>query len=521
MGEPLPGRWAWDHHPWLYGIHACDSEIMVGMKSAQMGYTETALNKTFYKIDVGGTSVLYVLPASSPDASDFSSSRFDPALELSPHLSTLFSNVKNIGHKRAGAANLFIRGSRSRSQMKSLPVGFMVFDEVDEMNQDNIVLAFERVAGQRIFQIFLISTPTISNYGIHEHYQISTQEHYLFRCPHCNRYTEFIYPECLVICGESLTDPALTQTHVRCKECKIKLDHEAKIEFLKNREAGGTGHWHPTHTDRMSRGFYINQMYSIMRKPYELAISYLRAQTNPADEQEFFNSKLGLTHAVEGAKVSHADLAKCQGDYAMRNISPSHKFCTMGIDVGKQLHLEISSWIFDKGKYTYDVSESAQQRIIKIETCKTFEELVQIALRHYVRAIIIDAQPERREVQRFCNFFKGIAHGCFYGRGISGRMVRVNDVDYTVTVDRTAWMDTALSRFRNQTTSIPIDTPMVYKQHIMAPTRVFQKDADGNPVARYQTGKEDDHYAHAHTYNEIALMMAAGAQKSETIKDEY
>jgi Bacteriophage tail assembly protein len=135
MGQPIAGPFRFKHHPWCREMHDCDTETVAGMKAAQMGYTEVALNKAFYTIDMLGRSVLYVLPAATPDASDFSTSRFDPALEMSDHINNLFSDVKNIGHKRAGNANLFVRGSRSRSQLKSLPVALAIADELDEMVQ--------------------------------------------------------------------------------------------------------------------------------------------------------------------------------------------------------------------------------------------------------------------------------------------------------------------------------------------------------------------------------------------------
>ena len=152
MGQPFPGPWSFKYHPWIEEMHDAEEEMIVGQKGAQLAFTECVLNKAFFNIDVKGVSVLYVLPANTPDASDFSKARFDPALELSPHLSKLFSHVKNIGHKRAGSANLYIRGSRSRSQLKSIPVGFIILDEVDEMQQANVPLAFERAAGQRTKQ---------------------------------------------------------------------------------------------------------------------------------------------------------------------------------------------------------------------------------------------------------------------------------------------------------------------------------------------------------------------------------
>jgi phage terminase large subunit GpA-like protein len=114
MGHPYPGLWTFDHHPWLKEMHDCKATIKVGQKAAQCGYTEWALNESFYFNDIRRMDVLYVLPNTRPDAADFSSSRFDKALELSEHLRKLYSEVQNVGHKRAGSTNLFIRGSNSR-----------------------------------------------------------------------------------------------------------------------------------------------------------------------------------------------------------------------------------------------------------------------------------------------------------------------------------------------------------------------------------------------------------------------
>ena len=93
MGQPFPGKWKFDYHPWARAMCDAKDEMVVGQKAAQMAYTEVALNKVFYAIDVHGISVLYILPATSPDASDFSTARFDPALEMSDHLNNMFSDV--------------------------------------------------------------------------------------------------------------------------------------------------------------------------------------------------------------------------------------------------------------------------------------------------------------------------------------------------------------------------------------------------------------------------------------------
>ena len=116
------------------------------------------------------------------DAADFSASRFNPAIESSTHLTRFFSDVQNIGHKRAGNSNLFIRGSKSRSALKSIPVGLIILDELDEMPKANVTLALERTAGQRKRQNLKLSTPTFNDFGINFFYNLSTQEHFFFIC---------------------------------------------------------------------------------------------------------------------------------------------------------------------------------------------------------------------------------------------------------------------------------------------------------------------------------------------------
>lgn len=498
MGKPYPGKWDWKHHPWLKEMHDAKEELIVGQKSAQMGYTEVALNRTFYSIDVLGESVLYILPATTPDATDFSTSRFDPALELSPHLANLFSDVKNIGHKRAGSANLFIRGSRSRSQLKSLPVGKIVMDEVDEMVQENIALAYERTSGQVEKNIYKISTPTIDNYGINEDFRASSQDHFYFKCPACSRKTELIFPDCLIITAESHTDTKIYDSHIICKECKAVLPHGSKPEFL------ASGLWVPTYTNRVARGFHINQLYSCTVTPPQIAIAWLKAQLNPTDEQEFYNSKLGLTHAVEGAKITDAIIDTCRKDYKKGSKGRKGTVVTMGVDVGKWLHIEINERIYDTADpYGGTVRVLHQTKVLN------FEDLDGLMNEYGVNFCCIDANPERRKAMEFAQRQWGRVRLIFYGNGINGKTVAVHsDEEHTATVDRTSWLDQSLSRFRNGTIALPVDVDQEYRSHIKSLVRIYKKDQDGNPVGKYVCGNEDDHYAHARTYAEIAAFLA-------------
>lgn len=510
MGRPYTGPWSFKHHPWLKEMMDADETICVGQKAAQMGYTECVLNRSLYKMDIEGSNVLYVLPTKMPDATDFSSSRFDPALELSEHLSKMFSDVKNVGHKRAGSVSLFIRGSKSRAGLKSIPAGFIVFDELDEMDQDNIPLALERTSGQLVRQVWKISTPTIEDHGINVDYKTSTQEHFMFICPCCGKMTELIYPDCLIIEGDE--DESVKGSLV-CKECKGILNHEEKSNFLSK------GQWVAGNEKRDVRGFYINQLYSPTVSPTDLAKTVLKARRNSADEQELYNSKLGLPHSVAGSRLTEDQIDSCRGDY-IRGPKSFGGITVMGIDIGKWIHFEIGTYNFPerRGIATTDLNTRCQYKVVFADKCLNFEELDTFLDEYKIVMAVCDIQPERRKAYEFASRNYGRVRLCYYAEGMNGKLVKEDEAEQIISVDRTSWMDAALNRFRVHTITLPQDISKEYKEQLSTPTRIYAKDIRGNPVARYVCGNSQDHFAHARTYNEIALAVAAGQALPRSIK---
>lgn len=518
MGKPFPGPWRTKYHPWADDMMDCKSEMMIGQKGAQLCFTEVALNKSLAAIDIEGETVLYVLPTDS-DASDFSSGRFDPALELSPHLQAIFSDVKNIGHKRAGTASLYVRGSRSRSKLKSIPAAVAMVDELEEMKQENIPLIWERMSGQPVTQAFLLSTPTVPDLGINEYFKMSTEEHWFFKCPSCSKLTELIFPECLVITGDSWSDPDVYNSHIICKECKCKLHHEAKHEFLSKKNGGV---WVPSYTNRVAQGFHVSQLYSSTVKPYVLAQSYLRGKENPADEQEFWNSKMGQPHEAKGAKVTDSDIKACMGSYTMLPYGPATGLITMGVDVGSVNHIIVDQWFSRRDVAShYDVNMRHIKKTLKIITVESFAEIITVFNDFNVLCGVIDANPETRKAKELCQELMGYFWRCYYARGITSREITLDEDDYKVSVHRASWLDMSLRRHQNRTMVLPRDTPEEYKENVKALVRILEKDKNGNPVARYVKGTKPDHYAHASNYSEIALRLATATGGSYNIGDVY
>lgn len=486
------------------------------MKSAQMGVTEVGINRALWTVDVRKKDVLYVLPTQI-NAGDFSQARFAVALELSPELAKIFTSTNKVNLKQAGNTNLYIRGSRGDSNLKSIPVGVMFLDELDEMDQRQIWLALERLSGHVEKEVWAISTPTIPDYGIHKLYQTTTQEHFVFKCPCCSRQTELVWPDCFQLAGESVYDVRCAESFLKCKECGGKLEHKDKPEYL------GTGTWQVTdhNANPEMRGFYINQMYSYTINPGELAVAYHRGLGDEAADQEFNNSKLGLPKLAESARVSETDIAEAIRDY-QRNIPlkpRDQKIITLGVDQGKWNYYTVCEW--DVDRWGNDINESSTPKVLEMGKFKEedWDVLYDLMPHWKVLACVLDADPQINEARRFARKFWGYVWLCRYRKVPTAKEIVIHDSDSgapIATVDRTNWASAALGRFRRKKVMLPRDTPEEYKDHLKNLVKCYQRDDDGDMVATFvKTGP--DHFAHSLIYSEIALPFAATIKTGQNI----
>lgn len=519
MGEPFPGPYSFKYHPWCKEVHDSSASFNTIMKAAQMGLTEVAINVAFFTVDIKKRDVLYVLPTQL-NASDFSKSRFNTALLHSDYLKELFTDTNTVGLKQAGGVNLYIRGSRGDSNLKSIPVSVLVLDEADEMDQRAIWLALERLSGQLHKFVFSLSTPTIPQFGIHKLYLQGTQEHFYFKCPRCGRSTELIFPDCLEVCGESITDPDVRRSFLKCKECKQEIKHEEKPTFLAN------AFWEPTvHVDEDHRSFYVNQMYSYTVTPADLALAYFRGVGDEAAMVEFFNSKQGLPYIPDGGQVTDGELEHAIRNYFKEKQRPNigtDRLIVMGVDQGKMNNVVVLEFLLAGNGI--DLNASAHAKLLwegKLpgDDFKTLDPLMR---EWQVRACVIDADPQINDARRFARRFPGYVYLCRYRRGVTGKEIQLSEEDGSapiVTVDRTNWLDASMGRFHSDRIHLPADTSLEFKDHIKALVRTYEKDDQGNSKAVYlSTGP--DHFAHALNYAEIALPLAAGIVSGGDVTDK-
>lgn len=510
MGEEtdFPGPFSFANHPWCKEISDSTASMNVCMKGAQLGVTEIAINRAFFTIDVLKKAVLYVLPTAS-NASDFSKTRFSGACLNSPYIKTLFTDTNTISLKQAGAVPLYIRGSRGDSNLKSIPISYLILDELDEMDQAVIWRAIERLSGHVEKSVFAISTPTLPKYGIHKLFIKGTMEEWTFQCPHCGKWTELIWPDCIEIFGVDVNDPLCSQSYLKCKECGHKLDHEAKAEWLK------TAKWHVTNpeSDPDHRSFHVNQMYSRTVNPGELVEAYHRGLGDEAANVEFHNSKLGMPYIPEGGQITDDMLDECLGNYTAQELRPtdSSRLIVMGVDQGSWQNIEVTEYFFDTMSRDLNVAATAKVLWAGKLPGDDFGRLDELMKEWQITHCVIDAEPQINDARRFARRFAGYVTLCRYRKGLAGKEISLQEDELgttIATVDRTNWLDAALGRFRTKRILLPRDIGREYREQLKNLVRTYVRDELGNPVAKYvEIGA--DHFGHARTYAEIALPLAA------------
>jgi hypothetical protein len=517
MGAPFPGPYSFKHHPWCREITDSTASYNTAMKAAQMGVTEIAINRALYTIDILKRDVLYVLPTLA-NAGDFSKARFGPALTNSPYLASVFTDTNTVGLKQAGGVNLYIRGSRGNQNLKSIPVSTLILDEMDEMDQEQIWLALARLSGQVIKNVWSISTPTVPKHGIHKMYVQGTQEHFHFKCPRCGKLTELIWPDCVEIIGEFAGDPRCRESYIKCKECQGRLEQQEKVEFLKD------AIWVPTapQNDGDHRSFYVNQLYSSTVTAAELVQLYLQSFGDEGATTKFHNERLGVPYLGEGAQVTDEILEQCGRGHTKNDKRPprgGERLITMGVDQGKLNHIVIMEWVMSEMGRDINVAAAGKLLWEGILLGDEFTRLDYLMREWQVIHCVIDAQPETNEARRFARRFPGYVSLCMYRKGQVGREISQSEEELdapVVTVDRTNWIDAAMSRFHNQRIILPRDVSHAYKEHIKNLVRTYKADEFGNLRAVYENSG-DDHFAHAQTYAEIALPLAASHVTNKSI----
>jgi len=442
---------------------------------------------------------LYLFPTRD-DVKDFSKARFDPLISGNPFIGSHVQSTDAQNIKRIGQGFLYLRGARSTkniggakkssSQLKSIPVDRIIFDEMDEIEADMITLAEERISHSRNGELMYLGTPSIPDYGIDRMYQMSDQRAWMIQCKKCGKEAslDIEFPNSIL----RRRDGTAYRACVYCQAEVYPRD----------------GRWiaqYPSRSKDMV-GWWISQLNSTYVDPTRVLNLY---EDPPyGDLSEVMNSKLGRAYIPAENRLTESDVfAACgQEPMLMRHDGPT----CMGVDVGTKLHTVIAE---RKTRNTL--------KVVKVGRYDSFNDLHDLARDFNVRSAVLDLFPEKRKVVEFAKNENFSVFGCNYVETASGNIfwderAKVIKGNRTEICDMTHELVAQQGRLelprRNQEIA-------QFAREVSAMAKVLEENPDtGQSHFRYKKLARADHYRHALNYCMLASERIGTTSDSNLIK---
>ena len=361
-------------YPYLWELYDDnESKDVTIMKGSQMGFTLLQVLRTIDRAErLYPRGILYLFPTRD-DVTDFSKTRFSRFMEENPIWGRKIHGTDSANVKQVGHAFVYFRGAKSRTQLKSIPVDSVVYDEFDEMLEGMIALARQRMQGSKFQHEFKLSTPTYPETRIHWEYLKSDQRVWMMQCPGCNVWQDVqaTFPDCL---QWSLSKYDVDIAKLVCTKCGADLKRATKCE------------WVAGFPKRQRRGYSIAQLVSPTINLSEILEEWKDPKTVLS---EFYNHRLGLPYAdIQQSLTDAAILACCKRD-APRHASDGP--CWAGADIGKK-HIYVTV-----GTRTAERHFKA----LNFFEVEGFDQVHDLSKSFNVQCGVMDAGAETRSVKDF------------------------------------------------------------------------------------------------------------------------
>jgi phage terminase large subunit GpA-like protein len=348
-----PGPWKNERIPFLRAIMDALSdddpcEVVVFMKSAQVGGSECGLNWIGYTIEHSPCPMLALFPIQAL-GERWSRTRLSAMLVETPSLRRIIptgrrnDNGNTLMEKDFPDGKLYVGSANVASDVSSVPIRRLLLDEVDrfpveiENEGDPVELGKRRTATFARRKVFEISTPTIESLSrINRDFEESTQHRYFVPCPHCAGYQYLKWDNVRWPDGEPL------KAWYVCEHCSIEISEHHKTGML------DAGEWRATFPERAIKGFHINGLYTPIGLGDtwgENAREYERAKRDPSKLKVFVNTRLGETHKDPREKLDWQALHERREPYPLRTVPRGCLLLTLGVDVQRdRLAVQLVGW---------------------------------------------------------------------------------------------------------------------------------------------------------------------------------
>jgi phage terminase large subunit GpA-like protein len=320
-----PGQWRTSRTPYLRDIMddlspSSPVQDVVFAKGAQIGGTEAGNNWLGFIMAHAPGPTMLVLP-SLEVAKDISKQRIASLIEESPALREKVKAARSrdsgntLFTKEFPGGILLIRGANAPAGLRSMPIRYLMGDEVDawpgdvggskdkDGEGDPWELASKRTTTFVRRKKLRISTPTIAGLSrIAAAYAETDQRRFFVPCPHCHE-MDWIRWENIRWQDADPSTVALWCTH-----CEQLIPEHHKTWMLARGEWRATAPCcasSPCAAHRKVRGYHLSGLYSPLgwKSWTECVAEWLKAQGNPQLLKVFVNTVLGEAWEEKTARV--------------------------------------------------------------------------------------------------------------------------------------------------------------------------------------------------------------------------
>lgn len=326
----LPKGMQWDFRNRLWQIAIINdlAKEQVTIKPAQVGMSTISLAKVFWVAYHVPMRVAYTLPRNK-DVTDMVPTRVDPMIAESPILQLKMGGTKGPDSVRIKQIDQsFIHFMESSTEPRMLDIDFLVNDEVDLSDQNQLDKFQARLYASHYKLRYQLSTPSVPNFGIDDLIKSSDWKVWQTKCPFCGKWIVF---------DENWHTLMKVRSHRIyygadcCDSCKDIGLSPADIN---------AGTWVPKYPSQSRiSGYQVVRTMDPMTSAKDLYIQWKKTRS----ERNFYNLALGLPYVAGGITMSKDYILQNNVDPSVENESYAKEGGRyfVGIDQGNNLHMVV------------------------------------------------------------------------------------------------------------------------------------------------------------------------------------
>lgn len=479
-------------------------------KGSQIGASTLLLYKALWVADAMGKNVVFY-SYNDLATQDFCNGRVQPAIENSDYLAGRMGQIDNARVKQLGNGILYLRGLNIKGQVKSIACDFMIADEIEEADPENIEWATDRLLHSDLGWSAYLSVPSMPMEGIDAQFSETDQQFYTFVCDNCKHVNimELEFPANFIPLSDKQKRLNPKKTHYRgCSQCHKPLDMSKGI-------------WRALYPGRtLRRGYHISQLYAQRNHPkYPNWASFImdkyESSLNSTAKAENFNiSYLGLPYSGAGARITDEVLSDCHGNHGFCLKGTA---CFMGVDQGDKLHVCIGQLIQDR------------LHVIYCEETEDWRRIPQLIEQFGISIACIDAMPNKLPAKEIAGQYRNRVYIQYFQKEFrtSTEVYLGKYTINTVNVNRTESLDATVDALENQNIILPRPAQVQaqylpiygqFKSQLKELKSVVKIDKRGTSRKEYIGGRNvQNHFGMALNSMRIAALELGGRAPSTTI----